>query len=124
MAQDLYVIALFLNLLSALVILTRSKWMELNTANYHLAGYLLVFTLYIYIGYVMYYVRDPRIFAMIYGTFAPLYYLLGPLSYFYVRGILTGVSGLTRKDLIHFTPAVLHAINLLPYLLTPFESKV
>lgn len=124
MAQDLYFVSLFLNVLSAVVIFMRSWRLGLNPANNYMAGYLVLFTLYTFSGYALYFIRDPRIFAIIYGNFAPLYYLLGPFSFFYVRSICLGNSALTKRDAIHFIPALIHAVNLLPYVLTPFSYKV
>lgn len=124
MGQDFFVVSLCLNVLSAVVILIRTRAMKLNPGNYYLVGFLLLFTSLSFSGYTMYFLRDPDLFSWLYGIVSPLLFLLGPFTYFYVRSCLTGDSRLRLADLVHFVPALVHTLNLLPYLLTPHEFKV
>lgn len=62
--------------------------------------------------------------AVLYVNFTPLYLLSGPFLYFYVRNSLTDRYELSRKDLLHFIPFVVHAIGLIPYLFSPFSEKI
>jgi hypothetical protein len=41
-----------------------------------------------------------------------------------VRNSLTDRYELSRKDLLHFIPFVVHAIGLIPYLFSPFSEKI
>jgi AraC-like DNA-binding protein len=43
--------------------------------------------------------------------------------FFYIRGTLKDQTGLKPKDLIHFAPALLTLIGVLPYYLIPFSEK-
>jgi AraC-like DNA-binding protein len=56
--------------------------------------------------------------------FTPLYLLLGPLFYFYVRGVLNDDHTLSKKDLVHFIPAIIILINISPYLFYSFDQKL
>ncbi len=54
----------------------------------------------------------------------PLTFLLGPLFYFYVRALTDGSFRLRRVHLLHFLPAMLGVIGLLPFYLQPVENKI
>jgi AraC-like DNA-binding protein len=53
----------------------------------------------------------------------PLDFLGGPLIFLYARALITKAK-LTRKDLLHFVPAVLVALFLVPYYLQSREHKI
>jgi len=53
----------------------------------------------------------------------PLDFVSGPLLFLYVRALITKAK-LKRKDLLHFVPAVLVAIFLIPYYLQSREYKI
>ena len=59
-----------------------------------------------------------------FNTFSPLYLLLGPLFYFYVRGLFADQFLFTRKDFLHFIPAVIHLISVAKYITLPFSKKM
>lgn len=50
--------------------------------------------------------------------------LLGPLLLFYVRGTLKDSSRLNKWDAVHFIPALIHFVGIIPYLTQPFEEKL
>ncbi len=52
-------------------------------------------------------------------TISPLMYLCAPFFYFFIRNYLFGFSGLRKRDWIHFLPALIHLLDLLPFY---FES--
>lgn len=62
--------------------------------------------------------------AILYNHFTPLYLALGPLLFFYVRGVVTASYQLTKKDIFHFIPAVIQAIGIAPYFLVSFARKL
>jgi hypothetical protein len=45
--------------------------------------------------------------------FIHFYLLLGPLFYFYVRGLLKDEYRLNKTDLLHFIPAIVVFINII-----------
>lgn len=62
--------------------------------------------------------------AVFYVHFAPLYLLLGPMLYFFVRGTITSKSGVQKYDWLHYTPAIFQFIAFSGYFFnTPFEEK-
>jgi AraC-like DNA-binding protein len=56
--------------------------------------------------------------------FTPFYLLIGPLFYFYIRGLLTDDHKLEKTDLLHFIPALLFFINISPYVFSGWEHKL
>lgn len=54
----------------------------------------------------------------------PMAFLLGPFFYLYVRALTDGSLRLRRKHLLHFVPALLCIVGLLPYYLQPVENKI
>lgn len=59
----------------------------------------------------------------IYRIGSPLYYLIPPCSYLYVRSILLDQTRLKKYDWLHFIPAFLNFIDLLPYYFSDIETK-
>jgi AraC-like DNA-binding protein len=62
--------------------------------------------------------------AILLANVAPLYFLSGPLLYFFVRGIVTDSSRFRKTDLLHFIPFFVNLVAITPYILTPFEYKL
>lgn len=62
--------------------------------------------------------------AILYGHFSPLFFLIGPTSYIYVRNTLNDHEGISKKDLWHLIPSIYMLIGLIPYFLKPFEEKL
>jgi AraC-like DNA-binding protein len=56
--------------------------------------------------------------------FTPLYLLIGPFFYFYVRGLLTDDHKLNKWDFLHFIPAILFFINISPYVFHTWDYKL
>ncbi len=61
--------------------------------------------------------------ALFYNNISPLMLLPGPFLYFYIRGTLNDKQGLNWKDSLHFIPAIIHFIGVIPYYITPFSYK-
>lgn len=62
--------------------------------------------------------------SIYFNSFSPLYLLLGPLFYFYVRGLFADRFLFNKKDLLHFIPAVIHLFSIAKYLVLPFSKKM
>ncbi|MFD3407375.1 helix-turn-helix domain-containing protein [Aquirufa sp. HETE-83D] len=62
--------------------------------------------------------------AVLFGNFDAFFYLLYPLAYFYVRGMLEQNVRFRSKDLFHFIPFLLQLFDMLPYSLTSFAHKI
>ena len=53
-----------------------------------------------------------------------LFYLIGPMLYWYIRSVLTYNDRLKRKDLWHLFPALVYLIAIIPYMVSPYSYKV
>jgi len=61
-------------------------------------------------GYIL---RVPHLFR----AFSPVYYLMIPTVYLYVRVTLNGERKFRRMDVLHLLPAIFHLIELMPWYL-------
>jgi AraC-like DNA-binding protein len=59
-----------------------------------------------------------------YGHFMPLFFLMGPFLYFYIRSIVGSDYKLTKQDWLHFIPFVVMLIGNLPYVFSNFSNKL
>ncbi|WP_009035383.1 helix-turn-helix domain-containing protein [Indibacter alkaliphilus] len=57
-------------------------------------------------------------------SYSPFMYLCAPFFYFYVRNSAKGLRGLQTLDWIHFIPALIHFLELIPFYLLPTEVKL
>jgi AraC-like DNA-binding protein len=57
-------------------------------------------------------------------NFTPLFLLVGPMLYFYVRGILRDDYKFEKLDWLHFIPAFILLINILPHLFSSYAYKL
>jgi AraC-like DNA-binding protein len=64
------------------------------------------------------------IFSIINIHFLPIYYLSGPMLFFYVRSTLKDNSQLSKIDFLHFIPFLIGLIYIIPYSFQSFESKI
>ncbi len=53
-----------------------------------------------------------------------LFYLTGPLFFWYIRSVLTDKSRLRRSDLWHLLPAFIYLISVIPYILLSWDEKL
>lgn len=60
---------------------------------------------------------------ILYNHFTPLYFLTGPLVFFYVRGTFRDKPSLSRSDALHFLPALIQLIGILPWIFMPLADK-
>lgn len=58
------------------------------------------------------------------GNAGPLFFLMGPLFYFFVRGLVEDHKGFSDKDLLHLVPFFVNMIVLIPYLFKPVAYKL
>lgn len=95
-----------------------------NKNAVYLAFFLNILTLEAYTTWLFYSGGNIVLFAILLNNFAPLYTLKAPLLYFFVRGNIRDNHRLSRNDLLHFIPAFIHLLLVVPYLLTPFAEKL
>ena len=90
----------------------------------YLSGALIFISFYFVVHYIFIYGISAFWLAVFYGHGTPVYYLIGPLIFFYVRGVLTDHYRLRSRDFWHFLPAVLDLIFRIPYFLKPWSLKI
>jgi len=62
--------------------------------------------------------------AVFYTNLAPLWYLPGPLLYFYVRGSILDTAVFRKWDYLHFIPFLVALVGVAPYLFSSFDYKL
>lgn len=79
--------------------------------------YFLVFILWYEMGFILDYPHLMR-------TGSPIGFLAAPFFYFFVRNNVKGWSGFQKWDWVHFLPALLHILDLIPFFLLSEEVKL
>lgn len=62
--------------------------------------------------------------AIFLGHPAPLWFLPGPLLYFYTRGTLEDKVRLQKWDVLHLIPSFIALVGIFPYMISSFEHKL
>jgi hypothetical protein len=105
------------------LLLTVYNW-RVNRNSLFLSLCFIVISIYTISHHFTVYGNDPFWLAVFYNHFAPHSFLAGPFLFFYVRGTLNDRNLLTKTDLIHFVPFLVHLIGIMPYLFMPFNEKL
>ena len=116
----------WLTIISLLVLMVMAyyNW-SANKNIIFLSLYLALFTTYGLTHYWMTVDVEPYLAAIFFNHFTPLYLLVGPLLYFYVKGVLSDELVFKRTDFIHLIPGIIQLVAVAPYIFTvPFEAKV
>ena len=116
---------LFLSLLGIFLSVTL---LSFTTRYYKSAIYLGFFFLTIsvhnFLTYVTLYSKSVLLVSIFFLNFTFIVYLIGPMLFWYVRSILTDNPRLRKWDLLHFLPMLAFLAAAIPYMLTPYSSKV
>jgi AraC-like DNA-binding protein len=62
--------------------------------------------------------------AILLVNFTPLFLLTGPMLFFYVRGVLRDDYKFEKFDWLHFIPAFILLVNILPHLFSSYAYKL
>lgn len=89
-----------------------------------IAIFFIVISIYSITHYFLVFGKSPFWLAVFFNHFTPLYLLLGPLLLFYVRGTLSDNPKFSKIDSLHFIPALIQAIGVVPYLFLSFGDKI
>lgn len=60
---------------------------------------------------------------VIFRVGSPLYYLVPPCAYLYIRSVIRDEDRFRKRDWLHFLPALLHFLELLPFYFSDAETK-
>ena len=74
--------------------------------------------------YLVFHGNDPFWMAIFINSPGPLWSMIGPCLFFYVRSVLTDRFEFRRSDLLHTLPFWLNLVGIFPYLITPFSYKL
>lgn len=74
--------------------------------------------------YLILHANDPFWLSLFVNLPAPLWNMIGPCLYFYVRSVLTDRLVFRKIDWLHTMPFWINLVGITPYLLTPFSYKI
>lgn len=108
-------------ILSIILVYFNSK---VNKSVWYLAVFFVAFAIYGISHHFTLYSDSPFWLSVFYNHFSPIYFLPGPVLYFYTKESLTDKKALTSwKDYLHFIPAFINLIAIVPYIISPFSEK-
>lgn len=117
-------LAVFMSFFIILLLLLKSSGPFFKSPKRFLFFYFLIFGLFTLLHYCLFVEWHVEIVAVLFGNFDAFFYLLYPLAYFYVRGMLQENTVLHPKDLLHLIPFFIQLLDMLPYSFTSFAHKI
>ena len=114
-------IALSILMLTAVLLYHNGR---LQPISIHLGLSLVVLSVIMYSHYFFTHGNSRFWLAVFFRHSLPVYFLMGPSLYFFVRGVLTDRTGIGRRDAWHFIPAALALVVILPYPFKPCSYKL
>jgi AraC-like DNA-binding protein len=97
---------------------------KINRSIYYLIGFLIPLAIYGIFHHLVFFNESALKLAIINVQSLPLYYLPGPMIYFYVRSTLKDDHRLSKIDFLHFIPAIIGLVSVLPYIFQSFDYKL
>jgi len=89
----------------------------------YLGGFFFLVSIYALTQYVFIDSHSVLIFTLLFAHPAFLFYLIGPLLFWYIRSVLTDQTHFRRSDLWHLLPAFIYLISVIPYLVLSWNEK-
>jgi len=117
-------LAVFMSFFIILLLLSKSSGPFFKSPKRFLFFYFLIFGLFTLLHYCLFVDWHVDIVAVLFGNFDAFFYLLYPLAYFYVRGMVKENASLEKKDLLHLLPFLIQLLDMLPYSLSTFAHKI
>ncbi|MEN9960533.1 MAG: hypothetical protein RL045_785 [Bacteroidota bacterium] len=122
--QSIFVMTLFTSFMTPSIIFLKSKGTLFANPNIYLAILFFISGIYCLTVYSMSLGHSLLFTVLLYGNFSSIYFLIGPLLYFYLRSLRTGSTQLKGGDFWHFIPFVLVFLDTIPYYLSPYAYKI
>lgn len=120
-------LSLFVSVLSVFVAVLLFSFhilKKVSKPNIYLSIFFLVYGIYGISHYIMLESSNTFLYAFFFNNFTPLYVLIGPSIYLYVKKTINDESCVLCKDeLLHLIPTLITIIDLSPYLFKSFEFK-
>ena len=116
----------WLTLVSLLVLIVMVYYNWSSNRNVVFLGSLLSFiSIYALAHYWLVIDFNATLSAILFNHFTPVYLLVGPMLYFYVRGVLADDFVWKNSDWFHFAPALIQLLAISPYIFTiSFSEKM
>lgn len=111
-----------LNIFLSIVILLHN-W-KINKISVFLSLLIFLISTFSITHYLVLHATEPFWLAITFNNQTPLWCLIGPCLFFYIRGVLTDRLVFKWVDLLHTIPFWVTLIGIFPYLLTSFEYKL
>lgn len=112
----------FFNVVLAIVMLLYNWKLNRNILFFSLYLLIVAFTSVLYDTIIN--GGSAHLLMIMIGNAGPLFFLCGPLFYFFIRGLTDEKKTFSDKDLLHFVPFFLNMIFLIPYLFKPVDYKL
>jgi AraC-like DNA-binding protein len=93
-------------------------------SSIYLGVYFFTISLYGLVQYIVLYSKSVFFTSLVEVHCSALFYLSGPMLYWYVRSVVTDNSRLRKSDLWHLLPMTIYLIAALPYFFTPYSRKL
>lgn len=97
---------------------------KINRTIIYLIGFLIPLAVYGVYHHLIFFNDSAFLLAFLNVQTLPLYYLAAPMIYFYVRNTLRDDNTLSPKDYLHFLPALIGLISVIPYIFSDFDYKI
>lgn len=108
----------FLGIFISLIILS------FNSKNKYLAIFFILNYIHGFVNYTLFFSGNAKLISWVLVNSFPLFYLIGPAFYLYIRGVQTGDDSIKKSDWIHLIPLVIACIITLPYTIQSTETKL
>ena len=96
-----------------------------SPSSYLLAGYFFVLSIYGLAHFTMSASTSPLLFVIQFNHIIPTFVSIGPILYFYTRITLDDrFHILDKRNLIHLVLVIISFIDIMPYLILPFDHKI
>ena len=92
-------------------------------ANIYLSGFFFFISLYLLNNYILTFSKSSFWVAVFITTIPSFFFLIGPLSYFYIRSIIRDNSKLSQTDYIHFALFFIAFLGTMPILFSSWAYK-
>lgn len=122
MKADAFLLIVMLGVLLSLV-MTIYNW-RTNKNSLFLSSFLIILCIEAFTSWHYFNKGYTYIFAILFNHVAPLYTFKAPLLYFFIRGTIRDQFKLSPRDYLHFLPALIHLILIIPYFAIPFSDKL
>lgn len=122
MKVDFFLILVFLLIVVSVIMAVYNRRTNKNTL--YLAAFMIILGTEALTSWFFYDYTSSFGLALLLNHIAPLWTLKAPLLYFFIRGNIRDNYRLNASDFMHFLPALVHLVLIIPYISLPFADKL